>query len=87
MPQLVGEASHRVDGQMGTSTKSGKITSIRTDWEDKLLARIDVEYPNGNSSEGPAPTITDTITVTKKQSKQLALGDHIKVTTSIEKVG
>ncbi len=84
--QLVGEAGQRVDGKMSTSTQSGKVTAIREDYTDKTLARIEVEYSNGGS-KGEVPTLTDTITVSRKQSKDLHLGVRIKVTTTIEKVG
>lgn len=85
---LVGEAGARVDNKLSNHTQNGKVTAIREDYTDKTLARIEVEYSNGSSSgKSEVPTLTDTITVSRKQSKELHLGDHIKVTTSIEKVG
>lgn len=83
----VADASARVDGKLSNHTQSGKVTAIREDYTDKTLARIEVEYANGSSSKSDVPTLTDTITVSRKQSKGLHLGDRIKVTTTIERVG
>ncbi len=84
---LVGKAGQRVDGKLSNHTQTGKVTSIREDYEDKSKACISVEYQNASSGKSDVPPLTDTITVSKKMSKQLALGDHVKVTTTIEKVG
>jgi len=82
---LIGEAGSRVDGRLSAHTQTGKVTAIREDYEDKTKARISVEYLNASSGKSDVPTVTDTITISKKQSKQLALGDHVKVTTTVEK--
>ena len=87
MHGLVGEASARVDNKLSNHTQTGKITAIREDYEDKSKARLSIEYSNATSGKSDAPSLTDTITVSKKQSKQLALGDQVKVTTTVERVG
>lgn len=88
MSKMVGEASERVDNKLSNHTQTGKITAIREDYTDKQKVRVEVEYSNGDSGgNSEVPTLTDTVTISKKQSKELHLGERIKVTTTIEKVG
>lgn len=83
---MVRAASVRVDEH--SSTKSGKVVAIREDWENKAFARIEIEYANGKGSGGgEAPTLTDTVTIPRKQSKMLSLGDRIGVVTTVKKLG
>ena len=76
---LVREASKR----KMTDKRTGKITSIREDFENKKLARIEVEF-SGSSSE--IPKASDTVTISKKLSADLSLGDRVTVSTTITKV-
>lgn len=83
MKGMVRAATVRVDEH--SSTKTGKVVAIREDWENKAFARIEVEYANSGSKD--APSLTDTVTIPRKQSKLLALGDRISVVTTISKIG
>ena len=67
-----------------SSSKTGKVTEISQDYEDKKLARVRIEFGNGSSTE--VPTLSDTITISKKQPEALSLDDQVKVTTTITKV-
>ena len=87
MSKMVGEASARVDNKLSNHTQTGKITAIREDYEDKSKARLSIEYSNSTSGKSEVPSLTDTITVSRKQSKDLHLGDQVRVTTTVEKVG
>ncbi len=67
-----------------TSHKTGKVTSIREDYSDKKLARVEIEYSNSGNNE--VPTLSDTITISKKQADDLSLDDKVKVSTTITKM-
>lgn len=75
---------HAAGERESTSSKTGKVTEISQDFDDKKLARVRIEFGNGSNKE--VPTLSDTITVSKKQADELSLDDMVKVTTVITKV-
>ena len=68
--------------QSATSKKRGTVKGIREDWDNKKMARIDVEMPKKRGDKFAPET---SVVVDKKFAKELSVGDKIKITTETTK--
>jgi len=74
-----------------SETKTGTVTEIRRDYNDKSKVRIEVELPmpkrrvaRGDKAEAAVPYApSETVVVSKDFAKGLRIGDQIAIETTV----